>query len=222
MPITVVAGPDEYLFGEEKALLEVIEGKPPLPRLLPPYEHGLFATAPQMGWESATPEPGHGPAPDLSNPTLVNNVETLANVPHILARGAEWFRAMGTADSPGHARVHGGGRRRPSRRGEIDLGTPLAEVIERVGGGPRPGGAVKAVFSGVANPVITADTLDTPRHLRGHGRHRQRDWAPSASPSTTTPPAWWRWRSSSPASSTSSRAASARRASSAPRRSPTG
>ena len=52
--VTIVAGPDEYLFGEEKAMLEVIEGKPPLPRWFPPYEHGLFATAPQLGWE-ATP-----------------------------------------------------------------------------------------------------------------------------------------------------------------------
>ena len=59
VPILVVGGPDEYLFGEEKALLEVIEGKPPLPRLLPPYLHGLFATSPQMGWESVPTEPGH-------------------------------------------------------------------------------------------------------------------------------------------------------------------
>ncbi len=50
--VTIVAGPDEYLYGEEKAMLEVIEGKPPLPRLLPPHEHGLFAAAPQTGWES--------------------------------------------------------------------------------------------------------------------------------------------------------------------------
>ena len=45
--VTIVAGPDEYLFGEEKAMLEVIEGKPPLPRWFPPYEHGLFASSPQ-------------------------------------------------------------------------------------------------------------------------------------------------------------------------------
>ena len=49
---TLVLGPDEYLFGEEKALLEVIEGHDPLPRLLPPYEHGLFATDVQTGWQS--------------------------------------------------------------------------------------------------------------------------------------------------------------------------
>ena len=50
--ITLVLGPDEYLFGEEKALLEVIEGNDPLPRLLPPYEHGLFATDIQLGWQA--------------------------------------------------------------------------------------------------------------------------------------------------------------------------
>src|SRR5690606_25829571 len=50
--VTVVAGPDEYLYGEEKAMLEVIEGKPPLPRWFPPYEQGLFASSPQLGWEA--------------------------------------------------------------------------------------------------------------------------------------------------------------------------
>jgi NADH-quinone oxidoreductase subunit F len=92
--VTIVAGPDEYLFGEEKAMLEVIEGKPPLPRWLPPYEHGLFTSGPQPGWEAA-PGAGSRPGP---NPTLVNNVETLSNVPHIVARGPGWFRSMGTAD----------------------------------------------------------------------------------------------------------------------------
>ncbi len=52
LTITVVQGPDEYLYGEEKAMLEVIEGKAPLPRLLQPWEHGLFAVTPQLGWES--------------------------------------------------------------------------------------------------------------------------------------------------------------------------
>src|SRR5438270_1108015 len=99
--ITVVTGPDEYLYGEEKAMLEVIEGNAPLPRLFPPYEHGLFATAPQTGWQATEPEPGHIGRHE-SNPTLVNNVETLSNVPHILARGADWFRSMGTAESPGN------------------------------------------------------------------------------------------------------------------------
>jgi len=83
--VRVVTGPEEYLFGEEKALLEVIEGNEPLPRWLPPYIHGLYATSPQLGWQSHEPEPGHHGAHD-TNPTLVNNVETLANVPGILTQ----------------------------------------------------------------------------------------------------------------------------------------
>jgi NADH-quinone oxidoreductase subunit F len=162
VPIKVVGGPDEYLFGEEKAMLEVIEGKPPLPRLFPPYEHGLFATGSQMGWEAVPREPGHGPALDLSNPTLVNNVETLANVAHILVNGAEWFRAMGTGHSPGHAVATVVGDVVHPGVAEIELGMPLSALIEEVGGGVRPGRNVKAVFSGISNPVVTASQLDTP------------------------------------------------------------
>ena len=161
VPITVVTGPDEYLFGEEKAMLEVIEGKPPLPRLFPPYEHGLFATGSQMGWESVPREPGHGPALDVSNPTLVNNVETLANVAHILVRGAEWFRSMGTAESPGHAVATVVGDVVRPGVGEIDLGMRLSDLIDDVGGGVAPGRRVKAVFSGISNAVVTADKLGT-------------------------------------------------------------
>ena len=51
-PVSLVGGPEEYLFGEEKALLEVIEGNDPMPRWLPPYLHGLFATTPQEGWSA--------------------------------------------------------------------------------------------------------------------------------------------------------------------------
>jgi len=161
VPINVVGGPDEYLFGEEKALLEVIEGKPPLPRLLPPYEHGLFATGSQMGWESVPRQPGHGAALDVSNPTLVNNVETLANVFHILVRGAEWFRGMGTAESPGHAVATVVGDVVRPGVAEIDLGMRLSDLIDDVGGGARPGRRIKAVFSGISNPVVTAENLQT-------------------------------------------------------------
>ena len=100
--VTIVAGPDEYLFGEEKAMLEVIEGNEPLPRWLPPYLHGLFATAPQLGWQSAEPR-GDDATEHGSNPTLVNNVETLSNVPHILARAptgsGRWARRSRRAPS---------------------------------------------------------------------------------------------------------------------------
>lgn len=164
--ITIVTGPDEYLFGEEKAMLEVIEGNDPLPRLLPPYEHGLFATAPQTGWESKGPEPGHSGRHE-SNPTLVNNAETLSNVPHILARGADWFREMGTEASPGNLVCTVVGDVVAPDVGEVELGTPLRDVIEAVGSGLPPGRVVKAVFSGVANPVVTADQLDVPLSYEG-------------------------------------------------------
>jgi NADH-quinone oxidoreductase subunit F len=163
--VTIVAGPDEYLFGEEKAMLEVIEGKPPLPRWFPPYEHGLFAASPQAGWEAGP----HGSRErgDEPNPTLVNNVETLANVPHILARGADWFRSMGTAESPGTVVTTVVGDVVAPDVGEVELGTPLAAVIDAVGSGVDPGRKVKAVFSGVANPVVTGRQLDTPVSYEG-------------------------------------------------------
>ena len=164
--VTIVRGPDEYLFGEEKAMLEVIEGKDPLPRLFPPFEHGLFATAPQTGWEAEEPEPGHVGAHE-SNPTLVNNVETLSNVPHILARGVEWFRSMGTPQSPGNVVATVVGDVVAPDVGEVELGTPLAEVIDAVGSGLGAGRTVKAVFSGVANPVITASDLAVPLSYEG-------------------------------------------------------
>jgi NADH-quinone oxidoreductase subunit F len=163
--VTVVAGPDEYLFGEEKAMLEVIEGKPPLPRQLPPYEQGLFASSPQAGWEAGPHGPGR--RADQPNPTLVNNVETLANVPHILARGAEWFRSMGTAESPGTIVATVVGDVVAPDVGEVEMGTPLRAVIDAVGSGVGRGREVKAVFSGVANPVVTAADLDTPVSYEG-------------------------------------------------------
>jgi NADH:ubiquinone oxidoreductase subunit F (NADH-binding) len=170
IPVTMVAGPDEYLFGEEKALLEVIEGREPLPRLFPPYEHGLFATAPQSGWEAHEPESGHTGV-HQSNPTLVNNVETLANVTHVLARGAEWFRSMGTDESPGHVIVTVVGDVHRAGVREVELGATLRSVIEEIGGGPRAGRRVKAVISGIANAVVTApDQLDTPVSYEGMQR----------------------------------------------------
>jgi NADH:ubiquinone oxidoreductase subunit F (NADH-binding) len=162
--VTIVAGPDEYLFGEEKAMLEVIEGKPPLPRWFPPYEHGLFAAGPQEGWEAGT---GAGRRTGGPNPTLVNNVETLANVPHILTRGVDWFRSMGTERSPGTIVTTVVGDVVAPDVGELEMGTPLRAAIDAVGSGVRPGRWVKAVFSGVANPVVTADHLDVPVSYEG-------------------------------------------------------
>ncbi len=164
--VTVVSGPDEYLFGEEKALLEVIEGNDPLPRWLPPHLHGLFSTAPQLGWQ-AHEGPPVGAAGSGSNPTLVNNVETLCNVAHIMAKGSEWFRSMGTAESPGMIVATVVGDVIAPDVGEVELGTPLGAVIDAVGSGLHSGRSIKAVFSGVANPVVTAAHLDVPVSYEG-------------------------------------------------------
>jgi NADH-quinone oxidoreductase subunit F len=144
VPVEVVRGPDEYLFGEEKALLEVIEGNDPLPRILPAYQVGLFA--------------GQGSA----NPTATNNVETLANVPHIVREGAGWFRSFGTQTSPGTMLFTlCGDVRRPGVY-ELPLGTPLRTLVFGVGGGPFPGRRVKAVVPGASSSILSSDLLDVP------------------------------------------------------------
>jgi NADH-quinone oxidoreductase subunit F len=165
-PITLVAGPEEYLFGEEKGLLEVIEGNDPLPRWLPPYLHGLFATTPQEGWNTGA-HPDETPGRVGSNPTLVNNVESLANVPLILRHGADWYRGIGTSDTPGPLLCTVVGDVARAGYAEIEPGMTLREVIDHVAGGVRDGGAVKAVLSGVSNPVLTAAALDAPVSYEG-------------------------------------------------------
>jgi NADH:ubiquinone oxidoreductase subunit F (NADH-binding) len=142
--VEVVPGPDEYLFGEEKALLEVIEGNDPLPRILPPYRVGLFA---QRG---------------SPHPTVVNNVETLANVPHILAHGAEWFRSFGTDASPGTmVFTLSGDVVRPGVY-ELPLGLTLRALLYDMGGGPPNGQAIKTVFNGASNAILPPDLFDVP------------------------------------------------------------
>ncbi|MDQ1532542.1 MAG: hypothetical protein QOF28_303 [Actinomycetota bacterium] len=160
LSIGVVAGPEEYLFGEEKALLEVIEGNDPLPRWLPPYVHGLFATAPQLGWQAHEPEAGHSRGHE-SNPTAVNNVETLAGVAHVLAKGADWYRSFGTTESPGTVVCTVVGDAERAGVVEVECGTPLREVLTSFGA-PRPGRTIRAVLPGVTNAVLSAAQLDTP------------------------------------------------------------
>jgi NADH:ubiquinone oxidoreductase subunit F (NADH-binding) len=164
--ITIVAGPSDYLYGEETALLEVIEGRSPLPRLFPPYQHGLFASDITTGWEGSAPPVGRdGPT---ANPTLVNNVETLSNVPAILARGVDWFRSRGTPESPGTIVCTVAGDVVAPDVGEVELGTPLGEVIEAVGSGVGAGRSVKAVLPGVAAPFVT--DMSTPVSYEGFER----------------------------------------------------
>jgi NADH-quinone oxidoreductase subunit F len=144
VPVELVTGPDRYLFGEEKALLEVIEGGEPLPRVLPPYQVGLFAR------------------PGSPNPTAMNNVETLANVPPILRRGPDWFRTMGTASSPGTmVFTVSGDVRRPGVY-ELPLGVPLRVLIESFAGGPHEGRSMKAVVPGASNTMLVDEQLDAP------------------------------------------------------------
>ena len=150
--ILVFEGPDEYLYGEESALLETIDGRWPFPRVVPTFRRGL-----------------RGPTPDdvPEAPALVNNTETLANVPRIVARGPSWFRTVGTEESPGTMVCTVTGRTRRQGVGEVRMGTPLREVIEAIGGGPLKGRRIKAVVSGVANGIIPASALDVPVSYEG-------------------------------------------------------
>lgn len=155
--ISIVRGPDHYLFGEETALLEVIEGEDPLPRQIPPYQYGLFSVAPQLGWSA-----GAGDGGDGSNPSLVNNVETYAHVALVMRHGADWYRSMGSAGSPGPTIVTITGDVRRAVVAEVALGHTLGDLIDELTGGVRPGRRVKAVLSGVSNPVLTGGALDVP------------------------------------------------------------
>ncbi len=157
--VSVVGGPEEYLFGEEKALLEVIEGEDPLPRLFPPYVYGLFTTSPQMGWSAGRSLESRDQG---ANPTLVNNVETLANVPAIVARGGKWFRSIGTSESPGTVLCTISGDTRRHGVEEFEMGTPVGEIVETIGGGVAGGRSVRYLLSGVSNRVARSDLLNTP------------------------------------------------------------
>jgi NADH-quinone oxidoreductase subunit F len=161
LELVVVEGPSHYLFGEETALLEVVAGRQPFPRIAPPFRHGVEQVGPDTSSTAQTTlasEANPTPAP----PTLVNNVETLANVADILALGPDWYRSMGTAESPGTIVCTITGRTRRHGVGEFPMGTPLREVIESLGGGAAPGARVVAAMSGVANPLLPEALLDTP------------------------------------------------------------
>jgi NADH:ubiquinone oxidoreductase subunit F (NADH-binding) len=95
-------------------------------------------------------------------PALVNNVETLANVTWVLAKGPAWFRHVGTTDSPGTMICTVTGSTRRNGVAEIPLGSSLRDVLEHVGGGARPGRRTRGVLPGVANALVTDDLLDTP------------------------------------------------------------
>ena len=169
--IGVVAGPGEYLYGEETGLLEVLEGRPPFPRVAPPFRYGVdevsrgAGSGPEAdqladeggaaGLQLAQMTPGGAP------PTLVNNLETIANVPGILAEGADWFRSLGTPASPGTIVCTVSGATARAGVAEVELGTTLADLFDLVGGGARPGRRLVAALSGVANPIVPAARFGT-------------------------------------------------------------
>ena len=144
--IDVEEGPDSYLYGEETALLEVIDGREPFPRVAPPWRRGVDEGARTT---------------DVA-PTLVNNVETLSNLPGIAAQGPEWFRAVGTEKSPGTIVCTISGAVQRDGVGEVPMGTTLRDAIQIIAGGPRRDREIVAVLGGVSNAILTAAQLDVP------------------------------------------------------------
>jgi NADH:ubiquinone oxidoreductase subunit F (NADH-binding) len=167
-PIVLFEGPEEYLYGEETALLETIDGRYPFPRTAPPWRRGvheIVESASDLATDSNSP--AHVEMATLDHesdapPALVENLETLANVGRIMARGPDWFRTEGTEQSPGTIVCTITGSTQRAGVGEVMMGTPLREAIELIGGGPRAGRRIVAVLPGVSNPILPGDKLDTP------------------------------------------------------------
>lgn len=157
----IVEGPADYLFGEESALTEVIEDRFPFPRVTPPYRRGLdnprLPSGNSSAWVSLAGEGGTREAP-----ALIDNVETMANVAGIILEGPEWFRSVGTPDSPGTIVCTITGDTQRHAVGEFPMGTPLWDVIDSLGGGSRPDRTLVAAISGTANAAIEAEQFDTP------------------------------------------------------------
>ncbi|PYS51414.1 MAG: NADH-quinone oxidoreductase subunit F [Acidobacteria bacterium] len=142
LAVSIHGAPTVYVAGEDSAALEVLEGKPPLPRQKPPYPAaaGLFG-----------------------KPTVVNNVETFANVPSILRSGAAWFRTHGTAESPGTMIFCLGDEMNHPGAYELPLGSSLRHLYEDVGGGLKEGKKLKAVLPGGPScAFLPADRIDVP------------------------------------------------------------
>src|SRR5215207_4155642 len=168
VPVTLFSGPGEYLYGEETALLEAIDGRPPFPRIAPPYREGVDEVFEHdddttSGTGSAAHVEMAGPTGEtVAPPTLAGNTETFANLPGIVRNGADWFRELGTPESPGTVVCTVSGATLRSGVAEVELGTPLRQVVDELGGGARAGRELVAVMSGVANALLPASAFDTP------------------------------------------------------------
>jgi NADH-quinone oxidoreductase subunit F len=142
LALVVHRGAGAYICGEETALLDSLEGKRGNPRLKPPFpaNQGLY-----------------------QGPTLINNVETLATVPHIVEMGGEEYAKLGVETSTGTKIVSVSGCVRRPGNYEVELGLSVRELIYDLAGGPREGCEVKFFFpGGSSSPVLTADDLDVP------------------------------------------------------------
>ncbi len=127
LEIYVHPGAGAYICGEETALMESLEGKRGQPRPKPPFPAGFGV------W---------------GNPTTINNVETIANVPYILDRGAAWFKTMGTANSSGNLLCSLSGEVNRPGVYEIELGTPIQKIIDELGQGMLNGKKLKGFYPG--------------------------------------------------------------------------
>ena len=140
LDIVIRVEPGAFVCGEETALINTLEGKRGMPQLKPPYPTtaGLFG-----------------------KPTVINNVETLMNVPVIMQNGPEWFRSIGTFNSPGTKIFAVAGKGRLSGVVEIEMGTTIRTILEDIADGIREGKEFKAIqLGGVSGSFITEENLD--------------------------------------------------------------
>ena len=138
--LTVHAGAGAYICGEETGLMNSLEGRRGEPRIKPPFPAaaGLFGL-----------------------PTTINNVETLSAIPHIVAKGSDWYRKWGTEDSPGTKLFCVSGHVKRPGNYELPLGFPLKELIDEVCGGVVDGNALKAVIPGGSSvPILSAKQVE--------------------------------------------------------------
>ncbi|MBI5051097.1 MAG: NADH-quinone oxidoreductase subunit NuoF, partial [Nitrospirae bacterium] len=140
--LTVYQGAGAYICGEETALIESLEGRRGQPRSKPPFPVNVGA------W---------------GMPTIVNNVETLSNVPYIMEAGAEAFSKIGSKDCPGPKLFCVSGCVEKPGVYELPMGTSLRAIIYNYAGGIKGGKRLKAVIpGGISTPVLPADSIDCP------------------------------------------------------------
>jgi len=140
LEIVVHRGAGAYICGEETALMESIEGKRGLPRIKPPFP----ATKGVFGF-----------------PTIINNVETLSNIPSIVLNGGDWFANIGVPGDGGTRLFAVSGHVEKPGVYELPVGTKLKDIIFRWAGGVKDGKSLKAVFpGGISAPILTLDEID--------------------------------------------------------------